>query len=230
MSSFTDPLYAPRRGEVAIQVRVFPIVQITSFGVDTKRQDRGILERLSKVSVIQYRPHDVEKRFFRLQRNLLIMLSLDCFATTLGPIISLMRDPRDLASAIKQLRGGRSQKEVAEKAEIDPSTWSLYEAGERGPRTQERFEQIARGLGCTPARFEEVVWEHRNKRIAREEGRPQAVDAIQEPRDEPPSSGRSDPESAIRVRITNLHQKLNGALQDLEEVLLLAVDPKRQEP
>jgi len=150
--------------------------------------------------------------------------------TTLGPIISLMRDRRDLASAIKQLRGTRSQKEVAEKADIDPSTWSLYEAGKQGPRTQERFEQIARGLGCTPERFEEVIWEHRNQRVAREEERPQAVDAIQEPGDEPSSPGRIDPESAIRVRITNIHQQLNGALQELEEVLLLAVAPKRQEP
>jgi transcriptional regulator with XRE-family HTH domain len=141
-----------------------------------------------------------------------------------------MRDPRDLASAIKQLRGDRSQREVAAKAEVDPSTWSLYEAGDRGPRTQERFEQIARGLGCTPARFEELIWEHRNKRIAKEEGRTQSADATQESRDEPSASERIDPESAVRVRITNIRQELNGALQELEEVLLLAVAPKRQEP
>jgi transcriptional regulator with XRE-family HTH domain len=140
-----------------------------------------------------------------------------------------MRDRRDLASAIKQLRGDRSQKEVAAKAEIDQSTWSLYEAGEREPRTQTRFEQIARGLGCTPERFEEVIWEHRNRRIEREEGRPQALDPIQEPGDEPSSPGRIDPESAVRVRITNIRQELNGALEELEEVLLLVVAPKRQE-
>lgn len=140
-----------------------------------------------------------------------------------------MRDPRDLASAIKQLRGDRSQKEVAEKAGIDPSTWSLYEAGERVPRNWERFRQIAYGLGCTPERLEEVIWEHRNKRIAREEGRTQAVDAIQESHHEPSPVERVDPESAVRVRITNIRQELNGALQELEEVLLLAVAPKRQE-
>src|SRR4051794_31375591 len=109
---------------------------MTSFRVDAERQDRGARGRLLKVSIIHRLPHDVEERFFRFRRNLLIVLSLDCFATTPGPIISLMRDPRDLASAIKQLRGDRSQREVAAKAEVDPSTWSLYEAGDRGPRTQ----------------------------------------------------------------------------------------------
>jgi transcriptional regulator with XRE-family HTH domain len=132
-------------------------------------------------------------------------------------MIYRMTDPRDLAEAIKRLRGGRSQKEVAEKAGIDPSTWSAYEQGERPPRTRERFEQIARGLGCTPDLLEEVAWECRTQRLEKGE-RMEATKEREGPRAD--SLSAAPLEQAIEARLTTIHQ-------ELKEVLLLVADPKR---
>lgn len=147
-------------------------------------------------------------------------------------MISLMRDPKDLASAIKKLRDGRPQKEVAEKAGFDSSTWSVYEKGERLPRDPERFEQIARGLGCTVERLDEIIWECRNERVEKEQAKaarpPQAATADPALRSEP-----MDPlklKSAIRTGLTNLRHGVDDVLQALEEVLVLVADPNRPPP
>jgi transcriptional regulator with XRE-family HTH domain len=125
-------------------------------------------------------------------------------------MIYRMPDPRDLGDAIRKLRGRRPQKEVAEKAGIDPTTWSAYEHGERPPRTRKRFEQIARGLGCTPDRLDEVTWECRNDRLTKEKEK--AADSL--------SLSAAPLEQAIEARLTTIHQ-------ELKEVLLLVADPKR---
>lgn len=140
-------------------------------------------------------------------------------------MISLMRDPRDLASAIRKLRGGRSQKDVAEKAGFDSSTWSVYEKGGRLPRNQDRFEQIARGLGCTLERLDEVIWECRNERV--EEDQAKAASPAQAPAADPSLLIVDPLKSAIQVRFTNIRQGLNEALRELEDILLLAADPRR---
>jgi transcriptional regulator with XRE-family HTH domain len=141
-------------------------------------------------------------------------------------MISLMRDPKDLASAIRKLRAGRPQKDVAEKAGFDSSTWSVYEKGKRLPRDPERFEQIARGLGCTVERLDEIIWECRNERIEEEQAK--AVRPPQAPTIQPALRADSmDPlKSAIHAGLTNIRQGMNEVLEALEDVLLLAADPR----
>jgi transcriptional regulator with XRE-family HTH domain len=142
-------------------------------------------------------------------------------------MISLMRDPKDLASAIKKLRAGRPQKDIAERAGFDSSTWSVYEKGKRLPRDQDRFEQIARGLGCTLERLDEVIWECRNERVGEEQAK--AAPPPQAPVTEPALlADRVDPlKSAIQAGLTNIRQGMNEVLEALEDVLLLAADPNR---
>ncbi|HEV8578668.1 MAG TPA: helix-turn-helix transcriptional regulator [Thermoanaerobaculia bacterium] len=121
-------------------------------------------------------------------------------------------EPRDLARAVKKLRGVRTQREMAEKAGIDPSTWSAYEKGKRLPRSRDRLEQIAQVLGCTLDRLEEVAWECRNERL-REEAKEKAAVAAQ--------SLPPDPlDHAIEARLAVIHQ-------EFKEVLLLVADSKR---
>ena len=129
-----------------------------------------------------------------------------------------MADPRDRAEAIRRLRGERTQKECAERAGIDPSTWSAYEKGQRQPRTQERLDQIAKGVGCTPDRLEEVTWECRNERLAEE--RAEAAEEQEDSRTTVLSLSAAPLEQAIEARLTTIHQ-------ELKKVLLLVADPKR---
>lgn len=75
-----------------------------------------------------------------------------------------MIEPTDLGKAIQKLRGERTQKECAERARISPSSWSLYEAGERAPRKAMR-ERISRGLEVEASVLEEAAWEVRKKRL-----------------------------------------------------------------
>lgn len=138
-----------------------------------------------------------------------------------------MRDPKDLARAIRKLRARRPQKEVAERAGFDSSTWSVYEKGERLPRDPERFEQIARGLGCTVERLDEVIWECRNERVEEEQAK--AAVPAQAPTTGPafPSEPVDPLKSALQMGLTHLRQGVNDVLQALEEVLVLATDPHR---
>jgi transcriptional regulator with XRE-family HTH domain len=54
----------------------------------------------------------------------------------------------DLATALKKLRGSRTQKDVARKAELSPSTWNQYEKARRLPK-EESWPKLARGLDCS---------------------------------------------------------------------------------
>lgn len=133
-----------------------------------------------------------------------------------------MADPKDLAEAIRRLRGGRTQKEVADRAGIDPSTWSAYEKGLRRPRRQDRLEQIAYGLSCTLDRLEEVAWECRTQRLAKG-GRMETAAEQESPHTNSLSLSAAPLEQAIEARLTTIHQ-------ELKEVLLLVADPKRSLP
>lgn len=74
------------------------------------------------------------------------------FCYLLGMLIKV-----DLATALKKLRGGRTQKEVARKAELSPSTWNQYEKARRLPK-EESWPKLARGLGCSVEElWDEVV-------------------------------------------------------------------------
>jgi transcriptional regulator with XRE-family HTH domain len=137
-----------------------------------------------------------------------------------------MRDPKDLASAIRKLRGHRSQKEVAERAGLDSSTWSVYEKGMRLPRNQDRFEQLARGLDCTLERLDETIWECRNERVGKEQA--QAVRPTLAPMADPAIRTEQDRlKSTIQKGFTNIRQGVNDVLLVLEEVLVRAADPPR---
>jgi|GEM_PF-5333082 len=54
----------------------------------------------------------------------------------------------DLATALKMLRGSRTQKEVARQAGLSPSTWNQYEKAKRLPK-EESWPKLARGLDCS---------------------------------------------------------------------------------
>jgi transcriptional regulator with XRE-family HTH domain len=75
-----------------------------------------------------------------------------------------MVDPKDLGKAIQTLRGDRTQKVCAEKVGLSPSSWSLYESGNRNPRKEMRI-RLSRGLGVDPQVLEETAWQIRNERI-----------------------------------------------------------------
>lgn len=79
-----------------------------------------------------------------------------------------MFDATDFALAIKRLRGGRAQNEVARQGGVDASTWSLYEGAKRIPRGG-NLSKVADGLGCTVDRLREEIWLVHRERIAAQE-------------------------------------------------------------
>ena len=99
-----------------------------------------------------------------------------------------MLDPRDLASAMRELRGKRTQREVAERAQIDPATWSAYEQGIRYPRRPERLRQIAEGLGVDFLDLQNAVLQQSVFRLSKEQSKqmpqsPESRTPLQETRD-----------------------------------------------
>lgn len=79
------------------------------------------------------------------------MLHVGTFVTVPG-----MLDKRDVAAAIKKLRGGRTQKEVAEQAGIDRPTWNQYEKARAMPK-RANFRKILQGLECTQRELDESI-------------------------------------------------------------------------
>lgn len=78
-----------------------------------------------------------------------------------------MFDPRDLACAIKKLRGGRHQKALAKSVGVSPGTWCKWEQGGTTPRSVS-LARIAQALGCTVEKLREVIWECRQERVGGE--------------------------------------------------------------
>ncbi|HEX3131384.1 MAG TPA: helix-turn-helix domain-containing protein [Thermoanaerobaculia bacterium] len=78
-----------------------------------------------------------------------------------------MFDPRDLAAAIRKLRGTRHQNALAKSVGVSPGTWCKWEQGGTTPR-QVSLVRIAKALGCSVERLREVMEECRRERIGRE--------------------------------------------------------------
>lgn len=69
---------------------------------------------------------------------------------------------------MERLRGDRKQLSVAQRAGINRSSWSSYEAGRRMPNP-ETYSKIAHGLDCTEAELDRAVQRQWQERL-REEG------------------------------------------------------------
>lgn len=78
-----------------------------------------------------------------------------------------MFDPRDLASAIRKLRGSRHQNSLAKSVGVSPGTWCKWEQGGTTPR-QVSLVRIAQALGCSVDRLRETIESCRRERIGRE--------------------------------------------------------------
>jgi transcriptional regulator with XRE-family HTH domain len=78
-----------------------------------------------------------------------------------------MFDPRDLASAIRKLRGTRHQNALAKSVGVSPGTWCKWEQGGTTPR-QVSLVRIAKALGCSVDRLREAMEECRRERIGQE--------------------------------------------------------------
>lgn len=76
----------------------------------------------------------------------------------------------DVGRAIQQLRGLRSQVEVAALAKLNRSTWSLYESGRRKP-SSDKLDRVLTALGCSRLQFEETVWSFRRLRLVEEQAK-----------------------------------------------------------
>jgi transcriptional regulator with XRE-family HTH domain len=121
-----------------------------------------------------------------------------------------MLEKRDLGKAIQRLRGEKTQRACAEAAEISPSSWSLYEGGERDPRLDMRA-RISKGLGVELRVLEETAWQIRNERIAAEEAGQKAEATNGE--------AASDPVQHA------IDEHVNGVAHHLRELALLLRPP-----
>lgn len=126
-----------------------------------------------------------------------------------------MNDPRDLAEALRRLRGRRTQREVATVAGFDATVWSLYESGERWPR-RASFERLATGLGCTPDRLEEEMLLVRRRRL--EDQRWEGADSVAESAATP--YGAETDDEALRREVRTHLDAIHDHLESLFALLL----------
>jgi transcriptional regulator with XRE-family HTH domain len=136
-------------------------------------------------------------------------------------MMSGMIDPRDFANALKQLRGGRTQREVAKKAHIDPGSWSAYEKGIRFPRRPERLQQIAEGLGVHILDLQNAIMEQSVLRMMNQE--PSKARSASRQGTEPPRSTRSVNE--IRTLFEEHLRELSRILLDMLVLLVEGRSP-----
>lgn len=121
------------------------------------------------------------------------MLQERTFVTVRG-----MLDKQDVATAIKKLRGGRTQKEVAEKAGIDRPTWNQYEKARAMPK-RTNFRKILEGLGCTQRELDESIiaaWRQRLDAEDPDGARPDGGTSFPDP----PGAGEPEDEYHRQVR------------------------------
>ena len=85
-----------------------------------------------------------------------------------------MLEARDVGRAIERLRGDRSQREVARRAQINRSSWSLYESGRRMPDPRS-WPKIARGLDLTAQQLDLAVAREWLRRVQGNDPRPTPV-------------------------------------------------------
>lgn len=122
-----------------------------------------------------------------------------------------MVESGDLGKAIERLRGERKQRVCAERAGINPSSWSLYESGVRAPRKDMRA-RIARGLGVDVRVLDEAAWQVRSERIAGEEAGAKAAPNA-------PAAGIG------HDSLDAIDQHVNGVAHHLRELALLLKKP-----
>jgi transcriptional regulator with XRE-family HTH domain len=82
-----------------------------------------------------------------------------------------MLEARDVGRAMERLRGDRTQRSVAQRAGINRSSWSSYEAGRRMP-TVDTWGRIVAGLESTVAQFDHAVMLAWAERLAEAAGAP----------------------------------------------------------
>lgn len=108
--------------------------------------------------------------------------------------------PEDYAAAIKELRGTRKQKEVADRAGITPNHWNRLESS-RSRLTPKTQAKVARGLGVEFERFAQVVLENAQRRLRERPGT--GGSAVAEP---PASYGPDD----TRLRQVEAHVRASA--------------------
>jgi transcriptional regulator with XRE-family HTH domain len=124
-----------------------------------------------------------------------------------------MVDPKDLGKAIQRLRGDRTQKICAERAGLSPSSWSLYESGDRNPRKDMRV-RIAHGLEVDPQALEETAWQIRSERLSTVTG------------EKPVEAGDASSDPLLRA----IDEHVNGVAYHLRQALLMVYLRSSQKP
>jgi transcriptional regulator with XRE-family HTH domain len=82
--------------------------------------------------------------------------------------LRLWRDqPSDLALALRALRGGRTQGEVADQAGLTVGTWNRYENSRQVPKAAQ-LPRLAQGLGVPLEALELAIEHQRRERIDRQ--------------------------------------------------------------
>lgn len=126
-----------------------------------------------------------------------------------------------VARVIRQLRAHRSQRSVAERAGLSPTTWSFYETGRRMPGEDAR-RRIAKGLGVTYFQLEEAIWRVRRQELLQEQekasgksGRPASAPGVRQVR--PASQPMSRAE--VERHIERLSYHLRAVLRYLSDHL-----------
>lgn len=144
------------------------------------------------------------------------MLEQRTFVTVPG-----MLDKRDVAAAIKELRGGRTQKEVAEQAGIDRPTWNQYEKARAMPK-RTNFHKILQGLGCTQRELDETIMAAWRKRLD-EEHPPETPDSgrVMSTAELEDALGDAEPVDELHRRI---RRHTTGLALHLEALLLFLRD------
>ena len=110
---------------------------------------------------------------------------------------------------MERLRGDRTQRSVAQRAGINRSSWSSYEAGRRmpGPDT---YSKIARGLECDEDDLDRAVVRVWNERLRGEGKEADAVPWTDLNREPAPGNLCLTPEEAVGIA---------GAAERIQQVI-----------
>lgn len=121
-------------------------------------------------------------------------------------------DTKQLGEAIAILRGRRTQKQVAERAGLDRTTWSQYESGRRLPRS-DNLDKILRGLGCNRQDLADAMWQIRRKELAKQ----RIAEQLRRLTDgtTPASDGESDDPEASDEQPLTAEAELRTELQEI---------------
>lgn len=133
-----------------------------------------------------------------------------------------MFDKRDVALAIRKLRGTRTQKEVADAAGVDRPTWNQYEKARAMPK-RANFDKIADGLGVPPRRLDEEIMKAWRERLDREHpataGSAPGADAGRVETGGDAGEGGDDFEQAVRRHTDGLARHVRALVFTLRDEL-----------